>query len=107
MVSSLWVIAANPIQLPISTISGRMECSVPPSSLTPSIVNKFEPNPEIFAPILLSILQSCCRYGSQAALYIVVVPEAKTAAINILAVPVTDASSNNKFTPLNLSAVTS
>ena len=32
------------------------------------IINKFEAMPEIFAPILFNILQSCWMYGSQAAL---------------------------------------
>ena len=95
IVSSLFVIAARPIQLPISIISGSMVCSVPDKLFTPLIVNKLEPIPIISAPIRLSILQSCCRYGSHAALYIVVVPSAKTAAITIFAVPVTEASSRS------------
>ena len=59
MVISEPVIAARPIKLPISIISGRILCSQPFNSLTPSMVNKFEPIPEILAPILTSILHNC------------------------------------------------
>ncbi|MNV24437.1 hypothetical protein D3C71_1155010 [compost metagenome] len=93
MVISEPVIAASPMKEPISIISGNMRCEVPPRRSTPSMVNKLDPIPDILAPMRFNILQSCCKYGSQAALYIVVVPFANTAAITIFAVPVTEASS--------------
>ena len=55
------VIAAIPIKEPISIISGKIRCSVPSKDSTPSIVSKFEPTPDILAPILLSILHNCCK----------------------------------------------
>ena len=61
-------IALETIQEPISIISGRIVCSQPPRLSTPSMVNKLEPTPVMFAPIELSILHNCCKYGSQAAL---------------------------------------
>ena len=44
------------VQLP-----GSSRCSVPPNASTPSISSRFEAMPEIFAPILLSILHNCWR----------------------------------------------
>ncbi len=76
-------------------MSAKRVCVQPPRYLTPSIIKRLDPTPEIFAPIELSILQSCLRYGSQAALKIVVLPFAITAAITMFAVPVTEASSRS------------
>ena len=93
--------AARPIKLPISIMSGNILWLQPFNFSTPSIEIKLEPIPLILAPMLFSILHSCWRYGSQAALYIVVLPFAKTAVIIIFAVPVTEASSSNMFVPFN------
>ena len=54
------VIAAMPIKLPTSIMSGRMVWLQPLSSLTPFIVSRLEPMPCISAPIDFSILHSCC-----------------------------------------------
>jgi hypothetical protein len=54
MVISLLVIAANPIQLPISIISGKFYAHIH-QDLTPSITNKFEPTPVILAPMEFNI----------------------------------------------------
>ena len=59
MVSSDCVIAAIPMKLPTSIISGSIVCSVPPSSRTPSMVSKFDAMPEIFAPIRFNIRHNC------------------------------------------------
>ena len=59
MVNSLPVMAAMPMKLPTSIMSGSTVCSVPCRLSTPSIVRRLEAMPEIFAPIRLSILQSC------------------------------------------------
>ena len=61
MVSSERVIAAIPMKLPTSIISGSMVCSVPPNDSTPSITNKLDAIPEILAPMRLSILHNCCK----------------------------------------------
>jgi len=61
MVISDCVMAARPMKLPISIMSGRSECSVPFRCFTPSMVSRFEPMPLIRAPMRLSIRQSCCR----------------------------------------------
>ena len=61
MVSSEWVMAAIPMKLPTSIMSGSIVCSVPPSESTPSIVSRFEAMPLMWAPIRTSIRQSCCR----------------------------------------------
>ena len=84
-----------PIKEPTSIMSGNMVWSAPCSLSTPSMVSRFDAMPLIFAPMALSILHSCWMYGSQAALYIVVVPLASTAAITMFAVPVTEASSRS------------
>ncbi len=55
IVNSLLVIAARPIQLPISIMSGNMVCSVPCNFATPSTTNKLDPIPEIFAPTVDSV----------------------------------------------------
>ena len=68
IVNSLLVNAANPIQLPISIISGWIVCEQPPSLSTPFICNKFDPIPLIEAPIEINIEHNCCIYGSHAAL---------------------------------------
>ena len=60
--------AARPIKEPTSIKSGNKRCSQPPNSVTPVILNKFDPTPVIFAPILFSMSHNCCKYGSQAAL---------------------------------------
>ena len=52
----------------------------------------------------LADLIHACKYGSQAALYICVIPSAMTAAINTLAVPVTEISSIRIKLPLSFSA---
>ena len=88
-------IAAIAMKEPISIMSGSKWCVVPWSDFTPTMVMRLLPMPEIFAPMRLSMWQSCCMYGSQAALYMVVVPSAITAAMMIFAVPVTLASSSN------------
>ena len=59
MVISLLVIAARPIQLPISIISGSILCLAPFNLFTPSITNKLEPIPLIFAPILFNKRHNC------------------------------------------------
>ena len=59
IVISDFVIAASPINEPISIMSGSILCVHPFKFFTPSIVIKFEPIPEIFAPIELSILHNC------------------------------------------------
>ena len=61
MVSSLPVIAAIPIKLPTSIISGNTRCVQPCRLSTPSIVSKLDAIPEIFAPMRFNIRQSCCR----------------------------------------------
>ena len=95
------VIAAMPMKLPTSIMSGSRRCVAPPSESTPSMTSRFEPMPDIFAPIRVSMRHSCCMYGSHAALYIVVVPSASTAAIIRLAVPVIDASSSSTYAPFS------
>ena len=60
--------AAIPIKLPTSIMSGSTVCVVPRSEPTPSTVSRFEPTPEIFAPMRISIAESCWMYGSHAAL---------------------------------------
>ena len=55
----LLVIAARPIQLPISIISGKTVWLEPFSSLTPVIFKRFEPRPSILAPIEISNLHNC------------------------------------------------
>ena len=61
IVSSERFMAAMPMKLPTSIMSGSSRCSVPPNASTPSISSRFEAMPEIFAPILLSILHNCWR----------------------------------------------
>ena len=61
IVISLFVIAARPIQEPISIMSGRILCSQPPRESTPSIVSKLDPTPLILAPIEFNILHNCCK----------------------------------------------
>ena len=68
------VIAAIPMKLPTSIMSGSNLWVQPFKVSTPSMVKRLEPIPCILAPIAFSILHSCNRYGSQAALKIVVVP---------------------------------
>ena len=97
--------AASPINEPISIISGKILCVQPFNLLTPMTVKRLEPIPLIFAPILFSILHNCCKYGSQAALYILVVPSQSTEAIKILAVPVTEASSKRISSPFIFEAL--
>ena len=97
-------IAAIPINEPTSIMSGRMRCVAPCNFSTPTMVSRLEAMPEILAPIALSKWHSCWIYGSQAALYIVVVPSASTAAMTTLAVPVTEASSSSMYVPCSLSA---
>ena len=94
------IIAAMPMNEPTSIMSGSILCSAPPSDATPSMVSRLLPMPEMCAPILFSMVHSCCMYGSQAALYIVVVPSASTAAMMMFAVPVTLASSSSIYVPL-------
>jgi hypothetical protein len=89
MVISLLVIAANPIQLPISIISGKTYAHIHQDFLLQSLT--LEPTPVILAPMVQhftqllqirltgSIINSCFSF-------------AKTAAITILAVPVTASS---------------
>ena len=59
MVSSDWVMAAMPMKLPTSIMSGSIVCSVPPSDSTPSMVSRLEAMPEMRAPMRLSMRQSC------------------------------------------------
>jgi len=59
IVSSERFIAAMPMKLPTSIMSGSSVCSVPPNSPTPSIVSRFEAMPEMRAPMRLSILHNC------------------------------------------------
>ena len=60
MVISDCVIAARPMKLPISIMSGSNVCSVPFNFVTPSMVRRLEPMPLIFAPMRFSISHSCC-----------------------------------------------
>ena len=92
--------AAMPTNEPTSIMSGSMVWAVPPKLSTPSMVSRLEAMPEMRAPMALSMRQSCCMYGSQAALYMVVVPLASTAAMMMLAVPVMEASSSSMYVPL-------
>ena len=80
---------------PTSIMSGSMSWTVPCSPSVPTMVSRLLAMPLMLAPMLLSMWHSCCMYGSQAALYMVVVPRAKTAAMMMLAVPVTEASSSS------------
>ena len=61
IVSSDWFMAAMPMKLPTSIMSGSSVCSVPPSDSTPSMVSRFEAMPEMRAPMRMSILHNCCR----------------------------------------------
>ena len=61
IVSSEPVMAAMPMKLPTSIISGRMVCSAPRKASTPSMVSRFEPTPDILAPMRLSRRDNCCR----------------------------------------------
>ena len=51
--------AAIPIKLPTSIMSGSTVCVVPRSERTPSTVSRFDPTPEIFAPMRISMAESC------------------------------------------------
>ena len=62
-------------------MSGKMVWLQPFNELTPSILKRLDPIPEILAPILTNILHNCWIYGSHAALYISVNPLANVAAI--------------------------
>ena len=61
IVISLRVIAAKPIQLPISIISGSTRWEHPFKTVTPSMTNKLEPIPIMLAPIRTIILHNCCK----------------------------------------------
>ena len=61
-------VAAMPMKEPTSIMSGSMVCSVPWRVVTPSMVSRLEPMPEMLAPMELSMWHSCWMYGSQAAL---------------------------------------
>jgi len=73
-------------KVPASILSGIISISAGKSSSTPSISRVVVPIPSIFAPILFnnSIVESTS--GSIAALNNLVLPSAKTAAINVLIV---------------------
>ena len=60
IVISLLVMAASPMNEPISIMSGKMRCDAAPNLFTPSMRNKLLPMPVIFAPILFNSKQSCC-----------------------------------------------
>ena len=81
--------AARAIQVPASILSGKTLCSVPPSLGTPVIVTVGDPAPSMIAPMPVSILHMSATSGSHAAFSITVVPGASTAAMMMLAVPVT------------------
>ena len=59
IVTSLRVIAAMPMKLPTSIMSGSSVCVVPCSRSTPSMTSRFDAMPEISAPMRFSIRQSC------------------------------------------------
>ena len=54
------IMADIPMKLPTSIMSGRVVWLVPERLCTPSIVSRLEATPFIFAPMQISILQSCC-----------------------------------------------
>ena len=68
-------------------------------SRTPSMVRVLVPMPEIWAPSVSSMRQSPCTWGSQAALRMMLRPEASTAAIRMFSVPVTEGSSRKISAP--------
>src|SRR5829696_1429279 len=76
-----------------------MVCSPPPSRSTPSIRSRLEPIPEMRAPRPVRNRQRSWTWGSQAALPMMVVPSASTAAMMAFSVAVTDASSRNIGAP--------
>src|SRR5215211_5154082 len=76
-----------------------MVCSPPPSRSTPSIRSRLEPIPEMRAPRPTRNRQRSWTWGSQAALPMVVSPEASTAAMMAFSVAVTDASKRNIDAP--------
>ena len=69
-------------------------CSVGCSRATPVIVIVGDPAPSICAPIWLSIVHRSTTSGSRAALWIVVTPSARTAAIRMFSVAPTDGNSS-------------
>ena len=62
---------------------------------------RFVPAPAIFAPMALSIVARSTICGSQAALKMTVRPRARTDAMRMFSVAVTDASSRRIFAPLS------
>ena len=61
IVISDFVMAASPINEPISIISGKILCVHPERYSTPSICSILDPTPSILAPIEFSILHNCCK----------------------------------------------
>ena len=71
---------------------------------TPVIVRVDEPAPETWAPIWLSMSHRSTTSGSRAALWIVVTPSARTAAIRMFSVAPTDGNSSWISAPCSESA---
>ena len=104
IVISPGVIAPRPMKLATSMWSGPSVNSPPDSRSTPSMRSTFEPTPWMRAPRPDRKRQRSWMCGSQAALPITVSPRAKTAAMIVFSVPVTLASSRNRWAPTRVSA---
>ena len=92
--------AAATTKVPASMRSPITRCSTGCSSSTPSIVTTGVPAPVILAPISLSMFARSTISGSRAALSMIVVPRARTAAMMRFSVAPTLANSSETMEPV-------